>query len=568
MLLYKEKLILFFCIVALSIGVENSFAQIPSSVDPTRQAFQEDASSQYNLKKQKKLQSHVPEISDEKLLLRFQLNSLEVKGASAFSHDQFATFYQNHLGQDISLADLFQIVTEIQQLYLDKGFSLSKVSIPEQHIQDGNITFEVIEGYVSSVEIDDELRNIDMIDNFVAAVLAMKPLNVKKLERMLLIMNDRPSVKVTSVLSDLDNFKESGAIKLILQDARNKDDLNPVSGSVMFNNYGSVFSGPGRIEGSINLKNAGINLSDIKLEARTTTSLPESQQLSFEYTQPVFGILGTTIGVNASVSFINPGSSLDKLDVMGRSRTINFSIDYPLIRQRDENLVLGTSFTYTNSETDLLQTEITNDKLRVLKAKLAYSKADRWRGLNFMNLSISKGLNILNASKEKDTNLSRQDGEPQFHKLMVSYTRFQSLPKNLSLSFSMSGQHTPNPLLSSEEFGFGGINFGRGYDASEITGDRGISANIELRYDKALSQYDLNLQPFIFYDIGKVWNIDPGAKDKTSAASAGIGFRLRHDNGWSLDTTLAKPLTLNTSSPPKYTNKDGVRFLLQLKNEF
>jgi len=132
----------------------------------------------------------------------------------------------------------------------------------------------------------------------------------------------------------------------------------------------------------------------------------------------------------------------------------------------------------------------------------------------------------------------------------------------------MVGQYTSDSLLSSEEFGYGGMSFGRAYDSSEITGDKGMAASIELRYRLDIKIPHINFQPFIFYDIGKVWNIDPSDKNKISGASAGGGFRLRHDQGWFFDATLALPLTLNSANPPKYTDEDGFRALFRLKKEF
>ena len=359
-------------------------------------------------------------------MIRFQLNSLRVNGAAAFDSDEFERFYQDKLAREISIAALFQIRADIQQLYLDHGYSLSKVLIPDQNIQKGNIVFQVIEGYVGDTEVTESLSDIPMILDFVSEVTDMKPLNVKKLERMMLILNDRPGLQVASVLANVEDNDDPGAVKLILHEADAPQNELPVSGHIAVDNYGSVFSGSGQVGGALTLKDAGINLSDLTVQARTTTSLPELQQISFDYTQPVFGVSGTNIGMNGSMSFTEPGSSLDELDVVGRSRALQFSLEHPIIRQRDENLLFSTNFIFRNSETDILQTEVVNDRLRILKILFDYSKADSYKGLNFLGLSFSKGFSILNASSENDDDLSRIDGKGDFRKITASYTRIQS----------------------------------------------------------------------------------------------------------------------------------------------
>ena len=47
---------------------------------------------------------------------------------------------------------------------------------------------------------------------------------------------------------------------------------------------------------------------------------------------------------------------------------------------------------------------------------------------------------------------------------------------------ALSGQWASGPLYSSEEFGYGGKNFGRAYDQSELTGDHGVAASVEVDY--------------------------------------------------------------------------------------
>ena len=566
----KKGLIYGVCVLCLTLGAGQSYAQIPSSADPSRQSIEgEQIAPRFDLQPQTILQSTTPELSPEIANLKFTLNSLTVNGNKAFAQNDLEAIYGSSLGQDISVGDVFTLLGKVQQLYLDEGFALSKVSMPEQNIQSGNITFEVVEGYIGGIEVSQGLPDTPMVHDFVSEVLAMTPLNVRTLERMMLILNDRPSVNVSSVLAPLDSESaEAGAIKLILKDNRNEQDAAPVMASLALDNYGSVFTGAGQAEGMMQIKDMGLNLSDLRLDAKVTTSLPELQQTSFDYTQPVFGVSGTNIRLRGSMSYTEPGASLDVLDIKGRSRSAGIEIEYPLIRQRHQNLIISAGFTYRNAETDLLQTEIINDRLRVINAGMNYSASDRFRGLNFINFSLSKGMDILNSSKTGSADLSRQDGRSDFTKIEASYTRVQSLAPDFDLFFSAAGQYSPHPLLSSEEFGYGGMGFGRGYDPSEITGDRGISASLELRYTPDINIPEITLQPFMFYDIGKVWNIDPSGKDKRSGASAGFGFRLRHNEGWAFDTTLAAPLTLNASNPPKYSDEDGLRVLFRLKKEF
>ncbi len=125
-------------------------------------------------------------------------------------------------------------------------------------------------------------------------------------------------------------------------------------------------------------------------------------------------------------------------------------------------------------------------------------------------------------------NLSRANGESNFTKINIDATRSQSLGGKWGLQLGFSGQYSFSELLSSQEFGFGGSQYGRGYDSSEITGEHGAAFKVELQYADQ-SQWPIleSYQLYSFYDIGKVWQSStlPGEESHESAASAGVGLR-------------------------------------------
>ena len=225
---------------------------------------------------------------------------------------------------------------------------------------------------------------------------------------------------------------------------------------------------------------------------------------------------------------------------------------------------------WKNARTDILAEELYDDRLRILKAGLNFNATDSWAGYSVLDVHYSQGLNLFGVREAGSINLSREDGRPDFKKFEMLAGRIQALPWNLELYAIVSGQYSFDPLLSSEEFGFGGGQVGRGYDSSEITGDRGVAASVELRYNTEAPLFGktLTLQPYAFYDIGKVWNIDEDAKDKVSAASVGLGTRFNFGNDWSADLNFAVPMTRSADNEPKYQNDLGARVLFSLTKSF
>ena len=100
-------------------------------------------------------------------------------------------------------------------------------------------------------------------------------------------------------------------------------------------------------------------------------------------------------------------------------------------------------------------------------------------------------------------------------------------------------------LLSSEQIGLGGPTFGRGYDPSELTGDKGVAGKAELQYNQQLSRLGSALQYFGFYDAGVIGNSDPaaGIPHSQSLASTGGGVRFALPLEFSGSLEVDKPLT-------------------------
>lgn len=543
---------------------------IPPSADPSRVLLQPVPSlGQHTIEQEKLLSARTPDLSPELAGLTFSLHSLTIKGATAFPSSQVAALYKDHIGKTISLSQLFEILKSVQQLYINEGYTLSKISMPPQSIEGGHIVFDVVEGFVGQVDVDPSIPKSAMVDDFVQKMMAMKPLNAKSLERMMLVLNDRPALDVVSVLARPDgNAPSSGEIKLILQNGIKPEDKKRVSGQIAVDNYGSNYTGTGQVSAGLVINDTGINVSDLALTTKVTTSIQELRQIGFDYTLPIFGVSGMNWKLSGSTARTEPGASLDSIDVIGQSLYVRTGIEYPIIRQRAENLIIGAGFNYKDSETDILDSLVANDKIRTIEVEASYDTTDRFKGLNFARLKYTQGLNVMNATKTGESNLSRDDGHSEFKKAEASVSRLQSVSRNFDIYAQMQGQYSSSPLLSSEEFGFGGMGIGRGYDPSEVTGDHGISASVEVRYNTSVPRYRLNIQPFAFYDIGRVWNIDPTDKNKISGASTGVGARFLWDDKLSFGATIAYPLTRNPSSPPKYADENGLRFLFNVTNRF
>ena len=147
---------------------------------------------------------------------------------------------------------------------------------------------------------------------------------------------------------------------------------------------------------------------------------------------------------------------------------------------------------------------ISKDIIRAARLRADYDFVDTLIGpaVNLVSVEASQGLDILGARESGSPDLSRAAGRSDFTKLTVTTQRLQALGGGFSLLTAANGQYAFSPLLAAEEFGFGGTQFGRGYDPAELTGDHGLAAKLELSYGAepdlpAFKSYQVDVAPVI-----------------------------------------------------------------------
>jgi hemolysin activation/secretion protein len=557
----------YFCAFIFAMSGAHAYAQtVPSSADPGRIGLPANpASKVFDLTPSNPQSLSQSSLTPEQAAKTLTLKTITLRGAKAFTQQELQSLYAHAINTRITVGELYVLVDVIRRHYMDDGYTLSKVTLNPRGIEQGEIMLDVVEGYVSEVTLDPSLSDTPILRSFVHEVTAMRPLNTKQLERLMLVLNMRPGLQVSSVLS-APNERDvaSGAVILTLQPKSQQPDRSFVA----FDNHGSRFVGPTQVSIGTVISHMAYNYDDLFLSGGITEQMKELKQAAVEYTVPFLGVSGALMQLSANVNRTEPGGRLADLEVQGKSHQLNMQLSYPLVLQRDENWLVSAGFHYKNTQTDILGAPLFDDRLRVVSLSSRYSVSDHWGGVNRLQLEASKGLNILGARPSGSADLSRADGRSDFVKTEFNASRLQTVTRAIDVLASARGQHTNDPLLSSEEFGVGGAGIGRGYDPSEITGDRGLSASLELRYSHDFPAIDTTLQPYGFYDVGKVWNIDPSDKNHGSIVSAGGGVRLYSDHGWNADILAAIPLAKPADEPQGHANGNSPRFLMSIRKTF
>jgi hemolysin activation/secretion protein len=475
--------------------------------------------------------------------VRFLLNDLIIEGVTVYPPDVIENYYGDLLGTEVSLAAIYDVAAKIQLHYRQDDYFLTRVILPAQKGRHGQLLIRVFEGYISDVLVEGEIGPVQQrVSAYLENLPREKPLKLKTLERYLLLSRDIPGVDVNGVLRPSPD--ELGAAQLVATVERKSFDALAV-----VDNIGSTFTEEWEAAVSVSSNSFSSLGERVTLTGLVSDPLHafsggrDNQKVAQLSASFLLGSEGMYSNFLASYGDSNPGDEISQFDFESKKLLLSGLAGYPFIRTRDLNLSGDLGFDYINSDTDIFDnTKYARDRLRVLHIDGELDFRDKWRGSTFLTASLRHGISIFNASESGDNYLSVPGGDPEFTSIRASASRLQPIYGDFALFGLAAGQYAFDTLLSDEQFGVGGIRFGRGYNPEEISRDHGIGFTGELQYTR-LSEipYLERFQLFGFYDYGKAW-YDKG-DDSDSLSSAGGGARLWVAQNVSMELLVAKPLT-------------------------
>lgn len=464
--------------------------------------------------------------------LRLRLNAITLEGNRALVTETLEPLWRDRLGQEVTLADVFEIASRITARYRTDGYVLSQALVPRQEISqaDARVRIRIVEGYISRVDVSPTAPGRDRIVAMLEPVLAERPLRLATLERQLLLVNDLPGVDARAVLRAAQEA-DAAAMELMVEQDRD-------AYSLALHNRTSAAVGPNRLEASAERRGL-LGAFDRHVLRWAGSGSSRLNLIAYEGQAPI-GIHGLTAHWALSASRSKPRTGeLFQFDTDANNASVGLS--YPLLRSRAANVTPRISLAGYDGESDIAGgLTVTEERIRTLRLGVGADLADRFGGVNLLDIEAVRGLSGLGASRAGDPALPRLGVEPQFDKFTLYAARLQSLGGDWSLLVAASAQHSGDLLPSSEQFGLGGDVFLRAYDPSELLGDKGVAGKIELRWNVALGPVAAML--YAFHDAGSVRVLDGlGGSTRQSALSTGIGARFSGPRGLKGYVEIAKP---------------------------
>ena len=89
------------------------------------------------------------------------VNSIEVSPSEILSADEINRVIGQYVGKNVFMSDIQNAVTQLNNLYAEKGFVTARAYIPEQTVTNGNIKIELIESRIGNVTVQNNKYTTD-----------------------------------------------------------------------------------------------------------------------------------------------------------------------------------------------------------------------------------------------------------------------------------------------------------------------------------------------------------------------------------------------------------------------
>ncbi len=518
-----------------------------------------------------------PEFAD----IRFTVRGAQFNGLARVPGLSLDAAWAAYQGRELPVSVLCDIRAEANAMLRRQGY-LATVEIPQQSLSDGIPDFAVVFGRLTAVRVrGDAGPSEKIVAGYLEKLTRQDVFNANAAERYLLLADDLPGLDVRLSLRPAADGAPGdlvGEIAVLRQ--RGMIDFNLQNlGSQAIGRYGGVLRG---------------EVYDLTgLGDRTSVAIFSTLDFSEQQTVRIghdfrAGSEGLRIGGQFTWSTANPSTALAGFDVEAETRFASIYTSYPLLRTRRHSVFADAGFDYVDQEVMLNNIGLTEDRVRMVFARLAgewtdqqsvqraggYTPFEPKLRLRY-GVEARQGLDVFDASPDCRPSLlaclpggavppSRIEADPTPLLLRINADVEYRPDPLLTFALETQAQITNDPLPAFEELAAGSFSIGRGYDPGAVLGDSGVMGAFEARYGSLMpgSVTALAFQPYLFTDVAYVWNRDPSRRPANPDRlwSAGGGLRVAWGSGVQSDFLVAVPLV----RPDLAATKGDVRFLFSL----
>lgn len=499
---------------------------------------------------------------------RFDVLEYLVEGNTVLPATAIERAVYPFLGPQRSLRDIEQARAALEKTYQDAGYLTVSVELPEQRVNEGEVTFRVVQGSVEKLRVSGAQYHLpSKIREGVPSLAVGSVPQFTEVQEELAALGRQPDRRLTPLLRP---GKAPGKLEVEMK----VDDQLPLHASLEVNNKQSVNTVAGRAEAALRYDNLFQRGHSLGFNWVVAPSNPNHANiLTANYGLPFASGDYAYAFVTRSDSDVPSGIGGGTV-VKGTALGLRYRVNLPSFGGAFAH---GVSFgvDYKDNKDDLTQSGLVVPRsLRYgsFAARYDQTRMDSGDGVtSSFDANLTVGLRGL-ADRMVDCDgtptdqfaCKRFNAKPNFMVWRVAADHRRPLWGDWNLRARAEAQVANGPLVSQEQYGVGGSDSVRGYYEYEQFGDNGALLRLELASPVVGWLGDVGFKGLGFAERGQVWLIDALAGENSSVQLASYGFGLRGESKW-LTTRLEWGLPLFAT---RSTQRNDARIYLSVKLQF
>ncbi len=471
----------------------------------------------------------------------FQINDLDIIGAKSLSKRALEKIKLQYEGQCLDESKINELLRDLTNQYVAKGYITSSATIPEQTLKDGKLIIEVKEAHIEEVQYKSKTKaNRDR--SHVLPSLQNQTLNLRDIEQAVDQLNRLKSNNAKVQI--LPGKTPASSVLVIDNEPQKKWYL-----STGIDNSGTKYKGIQQSFTTITLEDLLHSNELYSFGTRYSLSDPHSR-----FMRSYSGVISVPYGYH-NITFSSVLSTyrtyilanLERLKNRGGSKVGKLSLDSVIHRDGNSKTMTSIGFGHDNYSNYIADTRIEIASYKIDKLELILSHQRR------LDLSVIGG--SLSYIYGINKNYMKGFGSfitpnKRFNKINYDLSWMKPLPIKPAyvfpkFSIMLHGQYTPQMLCGSEKISVGGLGSVRGFKELSENSDNGAYIRNELSLglpnNKSPHSLDLieDVQLYIAYDVGRFRNFE--AKGEVFGSMSGGSLGIRNVEGMiKFDLTFSK----------------------------
>lgn len=454
-----------------------------------------------------------------------------VEGPLLVQESELREILAPYEGRKLTLGDIYGAADKVTLLYRAKGFLVAKAYVPAQDARSGSLKIKLVVGKYGSVLVENSSAvDAGFLQGVVDTALADEALIHKDaLERALLLVSDLPGAGAPRIVVSPGKSQETSDFQFAVPEGKR------VAGYLLGDNFGSPYTGRDRLNGGFAI-NSPLGFGDRLSGSAIVSERAALANGRVAYSFPL-GYDGLRAEVGAYRTTYALGGAYKDLDATGSAYAITGTLNYALVRQREESISLWANFTHKWLDDRIAGTSTSERKIALGTIGVTRETAQELLGLPLATsatLSFTSGYVDYPDVTQRTQNSASVDTVGNFHRINLAVSATVALDEKLSLSTYLRAQKALDGNLdTSEQFSLGGFWGVRSFDEG-LAGDSGYIVTPELKY--ALPQIENYRHALgVFTDIGAVW-LENGSytttqRSYTGVNDVGVGYYATYDIG-------------------------------------